>query len=115
MVPPVGSLSTGGSAELTGEEHNCGVEQAALFEVFQQSGDWFVDRFKVAFVIGFQAAVGVPNSRASCAMLYLNKSDAAFDESARRQHLQPEVSSRRIVQPIQFLCRLGFDIQIERL
>ena len=65
MIAAVGALGTRCAAELGGPDDDRVVEQAALFQIVQQAGDWLVDlRHSSWSGCAAEARVGVPRTGA---------------------------------------------------
>ena len=55
MVSPIAALRTGRAAELGGEDDECVVEHAALFQIFEKAGNRFVHLLREHGVVLFES------------------------------------------------------------
>src|SRR5205823_11898189 len=102
----------GSAAELGGPDDECFVEEAAAFEVLQETANWLIDFAAVFRVIGFQSAVGVPTTgTAVTAVIDLHEADTAFDEAAGGE----AVAAKRLVliDAVEGESLFGFVVEVD--
>ena len=89
VIATVAPLGARRASELSGEDDDRLIQQAASIEILEQSRDRLIDLQTVTFVVGLQTAVGIPDTRPAGTVLNLNEPHAALDEPPRRQQLLP--------------------------
>jgi hypothetical protein len=114
MIATIGALRTGCAAEFRGEYDECFIEQSALCKIFEKCGDRLIHGQSVAFMIGPESAMGIPAARATGAVLHLNKTDTAFNESAGGEHLHTEIATVGLIDAISILSGSRFLREIDR-
>ena len=75
-----------GAPELGSPDHHRAVQQTALLEVFDESGNGLVDGSRVVLQLGIEIAVMIPGC-----MHYIDEADAAFDHASSHQAIPGEV------------------------
>ena len=118
MVPP-GPLGVFGrrlAAELAPPDDQRALQQAALLQVFDQSGNRLVRRARMIAVVLDQIAVGIPVGVVVVAAgVNLHEPHAALDQPASQQASPAEILGALVVQAVE-LERVGrFLREIDRL
>ncbi len=109
-----GVFGGGLSAEFSAPDDEGFVEEAALFEIFEKSGDGFVGVAGVFVVVVFEVAVGVPVVVVMCAAgIELDEGDAAFDEAAGEEAFFSEVGGAVLVEAVEFFGVLAFFVEVD--
>ncbi len=70
------------SAKLSSPDNQCGIEEPALFQILQQTGDRFVGTITASFEIGGQARMVIPRVSVD---VQLNEAHATFHQSTSDQ------------------------------
>ena len=99
------------AAELTAPDDERFIEQAAGFEIAQQTGDGFVLLAAVFRVVGFDLGVRVP--LAAAAVVELHEAHAALDEATRQQAVPAHDLGLRIVDAVELFDGFRFALQID--
>src|SRR5262245_18729080 len=73
MIAPIAVLGAGRPAKLRRPDHQCLLQQAALLEVFQQTGNGLIDAGTVGAVVLLQLAVRVPTAATTAAVVDLHE------------------------------------------
>ena len=86
VIPPRCILRPWRPAEFAGEDDECVVEQAPLFQIGDQAGDGFVD-CAAKGTVRCHVAVGVPGSIPAAGVTDLDETDAVLDQTAGEKEL----------------------------
>src|SRR6185437_5230384 len=113
MFAAVGPFRGRRAAEFASPHDQRVFQQAARFQVLQQSGDRPIGRRAALGQRVFDLAVVVPAR--SVGVVNLDEPHPAFDQSPRQQALAAEDVGRRLADAIQSPGGFGFSIQVERL
>ena len=108
------ALGTGRAAELGAPDDDRLVEQPALLEVLEQSGDGQVDLGRELAVVGLDAGVSVPGAAAAAAVEDLHEPHAALDQPTGRQAQRAERTRRVAIEAVECLRRRPFFSELER-
>ena len=116
VIAPVAVLGTRCAAEFARPDDQGFIQKPALFEVFEERPNRLIHlaaEFGMPFLESF---VGVPPARAAAAaVINLDKADAVFDQSPRRQHLPAEGLGFLLMEAVLLLRLLGFVGKIDDL
>ena len=97
-------LHHGGASEFAAPDDEGFIEEAALFEVFEEAGDGEVGVAGVFVVVVFEVAVGVPVVVVvGAAGVDLDEGGAAFDEATGEEAFFAEVGGAFVVEAVEFL------------
>ena len=107
VVVATGALAHGGAAEFAPPEDEGVFEEAALFEVFKESGGGAVDGFGTFFHAGFEIGVMVPG-----AVVELDHADAALGEAAGEEAVGSEGAVAGFFDAVEVECGLGFVFEV---
>ena len=109
-------LGHGQTAEFAAPDHQGRVEQAALFEVFEQGGDGLVGFEGEAAVVADNVLVTIPTALVlHAAGVDLHKTDAAFDHAPGHEALSGEVGAVLLVEAVALAGGFRFAGNVESL
>ena len=111
VVSAVIALCDRGAAEFSAPEHQCVFQKTTLLEVTDQAMNRLVDFQGILRERFFQSTVLVP----LVAVGDLDEADAAFGESSCHQALAAKVLGGVVVEPVEFVDRLGFIADVLQL
>src|SRR2546429_7457 len=97
------AFSAGSSAEFAGPEDQSAVEQAALLQIHQQSGNRLIGLAGERGVIAKEIGVSIPEGEAK-----LHEAHAALDEPAGEETVGTEFAGRRLIQAVKLADVIGF-------
>src|SRR5262249_48366631 len=102
------------AAKFAGPDDQSSLQQAALLEVFQQTGNGLVALVGVAFLILLQLVVGLPAvfHRVVDAVVDLHDTDAALDETSSEQAHAAKLRGLLAVETVETASRLGFAVEV---
>lgn len=117
MIASVTSLSKRRASELAGPDHECLVEESALFEVCQECGDGLVDGASVFGVAIDKIGVLVPAIAVAGRAGEFDKTDTAFDKAAGEQTFAGECPSvgEFVRDAVHVLSCLGFVADVHQM
>ena len=106
VVASIALFAHGGASELAAPDDEGLFEEAACFEIGEESGDGFIDGAAESGVIGFDAFVAVPLT--SGAAVELDEADAIFDEAPCEEAVSSEHRGFGTVHAVELFCGFRF-------
>jgi hypothetical protein len=85
MIPPLRAFFPGCAAELGTPDDDRFVEQAALFEIFEQRADGLIDLLAQAAMVVLEIGVGVPPAATAAAVIKLHEPHTALHQPPSQQ------------------------------